>query len=68
MKTRDFILNKQRESLLKVLGTEVQIVQDLPTTLLRKRKDSDFLRQTLQKKNMKYRWRIPFTLEVQLSK
>lgn len=51
-----------------VPGTEVQIFQDLPTTLLRNTKDSDFLRQILQKKNIKYCWRIPFTLEVQLLK
>lgn len=49
------------ESSLKVLG-------NLPLALLRKRKDFDFLRQILQKKDIKYYWRIPYDLEVLLPK
>lgn len=43
-------LNRQRGSTLKVAGKEVQIFQDLPTSLLRKKRDFDFLSQILPKK------------------
>lgn len=43
-------LNRQRGSPLKVAGKEVQIFQDLPTSLLRKRREFDFLSQILPKK------------------
>ncbi|XP_060112426.1 uncharacterized protein LOC132584539 [Heteronotia binoei] len=65
-KTRDAILRKQRDLAFKVAEKEIKIFQDLPPSVLRKRKDFDFLTQILQEKEIRYQWKIPFAIEVDL--
>ncbi|XP_077189895.1 uncharacterized protein LOC143835699 [Paroedura picta] len=61
---RNNLLQKLRETPLKLADQEIQIFQDLPADTLRKRAQFHFLRQILIAKEIRYFWRIPFALEV----
>ena len=61
---RDQILARQRSTPLTIQGKKILIFQDLPRDTLRRRGEFNFLRNILLQKNIRYRWKVPFALEV----
>ena len=61
---RDQILARQRSTPLTIQGKKILIFQDLPRDTLRRRGEFNFLRNILLQRNIRFRWKVPFALEV----